>query len=254
MSLTFLAAVQGTMLADSGLLAFQLIVALVCGIITAAIASGKGRSGVGWFFVGFLTGIIGIIIAACMSNLKQEQAYRMQTQIEQRRLQEQLRQERMKTETMRQYTMTRLDMHDHTLGVDTRGQNALPGAMPTDTLQLEQDPNDPAAALEQMGGIAQPPVRSPLSGQPGQYPGVGAAQTVYSVPEPGAPSPASGEATQWYYHAHGKNWGPVSENMIMFLFNRGQLNGKTLLWASPMASWVALEMVDPFSQLVRSKA
>src|SRR5574340_1276946 len=40
---------------------------LVCGIITAAIGSNKGRSGCGWFIVGILLGPLGIILALVMS-------------------------------------------------------------------------------------------------------------------------------------------------------------------------------------------
>ncbi len=43
---------------------------VISGIICAAIMSSKGHDGTsGWFFLGFLLGIIGIIIAACQPNL-----------------------------------------------------------------------------------------------------------------------------------------------------------------------------------------
>ena len=42
-------------------LAVQLIIMSVFGLITATIGSKKGRSGIGWFFVGFFTGLIGVI-------------------------------------------------------------------------------------------------------------------------------------------------------------------------------------------------
>jgi hypothetical protein len=45
-----------------------LIAFLLCGIITAVIASNKGRSGFGWFFIGMMTGLVGIIIALVVSN------------------------------------------------------------------------------------------------------------------------------------------------------------------------------------------
>jgi hypothetical protein len=35
-------------------------------IVTAAIASGKGRSGFGWLLIGLLLGIFGVILIACM--------------------------------------------------------------------------------------------------------------------------------------------------------------------------------------------
>ena len=97
-------------------------------MICSAIASSKGRNVVGWFFVGLLTAVIGIIIIACMSNLKQEKARIEWAESERRRLREQLRQERTKSESFRQYSTARLDAHDKALDVDTRSVAALPGA------------------------------------------------------------------------------------------------------------------------------
>ncbi|MCM2440712.1 hypothetical protein HGO34_13405 [Agrobacterium vitis] len=42
----------------------------ICGVVTAIIATAKGRSGVGWFFVGLLISIFGIILIACLPSLK----------------------------------------------------------------------------------------------------------------------------------------------------------------------------------------
>ena len=108
---------------------FTLIIMFICGVIAAVIASGKDRSKVGWFFGGFFLGLIGIIIVACLSNLKEEQQYRDHTANERRRLREQLRQERLKNEAFRQYTGARLDEHDEHLGIETRSTDqALAGA------------------------------------------------------------------------------------------------------------------------------
>jgi len=40
----------------------------VCGLISAAIASGKGRSGGGWFVIGLLLGPVGVILAIVTSK------------------------------------------------------------------------------------------------------------------------------------------------------------------------------------------
>ena len=45
-----------------------LIIWVVCGIIAAAIAGGKGRSGCGGFAIGFLLGPLGIIWALLMKT------------------------------------------------------------------------------------------------------------------------------------------------------------------------------------------
>lgn len=106
---------------------FVLVLLIILGAICAAIAASKGRNAVGWFFVGFAAGLIGLILILCMSNLKTEEQQRTQMQSEQHRLREQLRQERMKTETFRRYALDRLDTHDQLLGTDTRTRAALPG-------------------------------------------------------------------------------------------------------------------------------
>lgn len=40
-----------------------LVLWLICGIISAVVASNKGRSGCGWFAVGLLLGPLGIILS-----------------------------------------------------------------------------------------------------------------------------------------------------------------------------------------------
>src|SRR5262245_15076732 len=105
-----------------------LVIKLICGMIAAAIASSKGRSVPGWFFGGFFLDLIGIIIIACLSNKKAEEARHQQLAQENRRLREKLEQERMKSEVFRQHAAGRLDAHDAQLGVDTRSlQPALAG-------------------------------------------------------------------------------------------------------------------------------
>ena len=101
-------------------LGINLIIMVVCGMITSAIANSKGRSVVGWFFGGFLLGLIGIIIVAVLPNLKTQKEKEAYADRENRRLREQLRQERIKAESFRQHTQARLDTHDQHLGMDTR--------------------------------------------------------------------------------------------------------------------------------------
>ena len=47
-----------------------LIFWLICAFVTAIIASSKGRSGVGWFFVGLLISVFGIILIACLPSVQ----------------------------------------------------------------------------------------------------------------------------------------------------------------------------------------
>lgn len=43
---------------------------IICAIVCAVIASSKNRSGAGWFFLGLLLGIFGVIIIACLSKVE----------------------------------------------------------------------------------------------------------------------------------------------------------------------------------------
>jgi hypothetical protein len=132
---------------DGGELLVQLLIMAIFGGISAAIASSKGRNTVGWFFIGFFFGCIGLIIILCLSNLLEDQARWDAQAVEQRRLREQLRQEQLKNETFRQHTAARLDVHDRTLGIDTReSAPALPAA-----------PHASPAFIPSARGAARPP-------------------------------------------------------------------------------------------------
>ncbi len=189
-----------------------LIVGIITGFIAAAIASAKGRSVVAWFFVGFLIGIIGIIIVACMPNLKEVKSQRLQAESERRRLREMLRQERAKNESFRDYSMSRIDAHDQALGIDTRPQQALPGASQPGL------PSGPASQLP--NGASQGPL-SPAS-QVGQ-----------------------GQAL-WYYDSRGQSTGPVSETELRQLLRTGVIDGNVLLWTEGLSEWTLAKNLETF--------
>ena len=54
------------------LLAVLFLLWLSFGIISAAIAANKGRSGCGWFVLGLLLGPLGIILALVVSKSQEE--------------------------------------------------------------------------------------------------------------------------------------------------------------------------------------
>lgn len=101
------------------------IIALILGIICAAIANGKGRSVIAWFFIGFFFGILGLIILLVIGNPREARQKEMEMETEQRRLREQLRQERIKNDQFRKHTQVRLDTHDNALGLETSSTPAL---------------------------------------------------------------------------------------------------------------------------------
>ena len=50
-----------------------LIIWLGCSIGAAAVAAGKGRSGIGWLLLGLLFGIFALIIVACLPSLRTQE-------------------------------------------------------------------------------------------------------------------------------------------------------------------------------------
>jgi hypothetical protein len=105
----------------------QLLVGVIFGTVTAVLANNKGRSALGWFFIGFFLGCIGLIILLVVADLNEEKNKEARNEREQRRLREQLKQERIKSETFQDHVKGRLDTHDKALGVDTRQPSQLSG-------------------------------------------------------------------------------------------------------------------------------
>jgi hypothetical protein len=178
----------------------RLILMLVFGGITAAIASSKGRNPVGWFFCGFFFSCLGLIIILCLSNLKEEQARWNAQNVEQRRLREQLRQEQLKNEALRQHAVARLDQHDQALGIDTRK------TAPALTLTPQETP------------------QSPLIGFP-----------LSKGNEP--PAPNGYPKQNWYINNNGQQDGPYSWELIYRRAKQGTLLPDTMVWAQGMGEW-----------------
>ncbi len=222
----------------------NLIIMVVCGVISAAIASSKGRSVVGWFFGGFFLGILGIIIVAVLPNVKQQKAIQTHADRERHRLREQIRQERMKNEAFRQYTMGRLDVHDRQLGVDTRSYHAgLPGsqqvqALPpvhsdesslTNSSLVDTNPNDLQKLNNQLAEQAEQ-------------------NTAAQQMNPYAQAAGETEKPVWYYERQGQSVGPVTESDIRRLLQHGQLDRATLVWAPCLPDWTAAAQIRRFNR------
>jgi hypothetical protein len=197
----------------------QMLILLIFAAIVAIIASSKGRSPIGWFFIGFFTNIIGLILILVLSDLKEEQAQRMRVEQENRRLREQLRQERLKQESFREYAQRRLDVHDDQLGVDTRTLTALP--------QPEPLPLAPANGQEGQANGQERQPQSPV--QPANAP----------FPRPIA----------WYYERNGETRGPVAGETIRQMLVDGELRSATLVWAEHLKDWIPAAEAPEFRGL-----
>jgi hypothetical protein len=98
---------------------FQIGINVVFGVICAIIANGRGRSAVGWFFIGFFLSCIGLVILLVIPDLAKEQFERSRRDAETRRLREQLRADRQLGDQRYDEVHKRLGVHDKALGVDT---------------------------------------------------------------------------------------------------------------------------------------
>lgn len=115
-------------ISDEGALVANLVVMLVFGGICAAIAAGRGRSAVGWFFIGMFAPCLGLILVLVLPDMKvQEDRERRRAQ-ENRKLREQLSKERQVSDQRHQHVEARLGAHDEVLGLDTSAPPALPAA------------------------------------------------------------------------------------------------------------------------------
>ena len=108
----------------------QLAVMVVLGSICAVIANQRGRSAVGWFFVGFFAGCIGLILVLVLPDLKAQEERERRLAQENRRLKEQLRKDRVVADQRHADVQKRLGVHDRALGVDTSGLPELPEPAP----------------------------------------------------------------------------------------------------------------------------
>ena len=192
----------------------ELLIVLIFGSLCALLAHQKGRSSIGWFFIGVFFNLLGLIILLCLSNLREEQDFRRRQDRENRRLREQVRQERAKGEAFRQHAARRLDRHDDKLGLDTRdGQPMLPDGTPAPSLETGEDaPHSPPPKLRR----------------------------------------ARARTTrQWHYMQEGVEVGPVAEEELVGMLKTAQLAPSTLVWSEGMAEWVETRRISALQRLVR---
>ncbi len=185
---------------------FTIVIYVVFGVICALIAQSKGRSGIGWFFIGFFAACIGIIIILVLPNLKEEQAKHQQLQRENRRLREKVRKERQTADRRHAQTQQRLGVHDQALDVDT-------------SRQLESK-----AGQEFLATSGKPP--SPPESRP-------------------PPKRNTPEEKVWFYEDQGSlEQGPVSGRQLALLLKNNEINLTTPVWRDPWPQWRALGEVE----------
>lgn len=128
---------------DNTIILIQLAAMVLIGAICAAIASNRGRSPLGWFFIGVIGGCIGLILVLVLPDLKKEEETKRREKRLRGKLQEELAQERMKNQAFRGHASNRLDSHDDHLGIDTR--TVAGGTLPPPVVPDELEEGLPSA-------------------------------------------------------------------------------------------------------------
>jgi hypothetical protein len=96
----------------------ELLLLLVWGLICAAIANSRGRSAVGWFFIGFFFCFAPVLLLV-LPDLKVQEEQQKKLHRENRRLREQLKKDRSVADARHASAAERLTAHDRALGLDT---------------------------------------------------------------------------------------------------------------------------------------
>lgn len=111
----------------------QLMVMFIFGIVCALVANNRGRSAVGWFFIGFFFWCFALIVLYVIPDLKVEEERRRRLLRENQRLRERIRKDRIVADQRHREAARRLDVHDRALELDTSKRI-------TDPAQLESLP------------------------------------------------------------------------------------------------------------------
>jgi hypothetical protein len=225
-----------------------LLIAVILGIVCAVIAQSKGRSVVGWFFLGFIFGIFGLVASFIVSDLKEARAKEEHMETEQRRLREQLRQEQLKTEQLRKYTQVRLDLHDHALNMDTRhvGPSLEPGQTPP--------------ALDQGVGLPDVVTGQPVPVTSGQecahcrrkieegervfFSGGHSVCVQCGERSREVAARMQAENEGWYYRLKDEAIGPVPLQELKYLMRDGKIDPWTDVWHESLGAWTPAGQVD----------
>ncbi|MFO7821134.1 MAG: DUF4339 domain-containing protein [Lentisphaeria bacterium] len=189
-----------------------LMIGIICGIISAIVANSKGRSAVGWFFLGFFFGFIGLIIICCLSDLNAQRAKEQNAERERRRLREQLKQERMKNSTFRQHVHKRLDQHDNALGVNTKSTGAVTASVAAQPALLG---NSPQKEVETQG------VDTGRAGPEG-----------------------------WHVYVDQQQHGPLTQYQIESRIANGELAAGSLIWRPGMDRWYPITEIKQFQRML----
>jgi hypothetical protein len=117
-----------------------LIILLVFGIICALIANSKGRSAVGWFFLGVFFHIFTLIVVLIVSDLKAQEQRFSELERENSRLRERVRRDRIVANRQFSQIDSRLRAHDRVLNLDTANVPEEDSLLAYEEQDIQADP------------------------------------------------------------------------------------------------------------------
>lgn len=137
-------------------LGVQFVVMLAFGAIVSFVAHGRGRSAVGWFFIGFVAPCLGLILVLVLPDLNVEQERHKRLRRDNQRLRERVRKDRQVADQRHAQTGKRLGAHDAVLGLDTGGdEDVRPPELPARRASPEAEWHyAPANASESFGPVS----------------------------------------------------------------------------------------------------
>jgi len=194
------------------------LMAIIFGGIICAIAVSRGRNGVAWFFIGFASFLIGLVLVLCLPDLKKERAKHLAQLKKDKRLREQARQDRLKNDSFKEKTERRLDGHDRLLGV--KGQSKLSIRSKNKTLQ------------KKLKGSAE------NNKTPPELP-----DNITKLNTEDAT-----DSIDWYYVAEEKQEGPVQKKQLVDMLTDGTLPPDTYVWCEELDDWTCANEVDVLIQ------
>jgi hypothetical protein len=109
----------------------QILVMAAFGGIVSFIAKGRGRSPVGWFFIGAFAPCIGLILVLVLQDMNVVQERHKRLSRDNQRLRERVKKDRQVSDHRHEQAGKRLAAHDAVLGLDTASEEeALPPQLP----------------------------------------------------------------------------------------------------------------------------
>ncbi len=125
----------------------QILILAAFGALCAIIAHSRGRSPIGWFFIGGIFGCFPLIVLFIIPDLKIEEEKEMRRERQMDRLKERQLKDRAAIDRKLETQNQRLSAHDQAIGIDTAPEETTHQALPPQRTKPAR-PNEVFASKE----------------------------------------------------------------------------------------------------------